>query len=230
MKKTTLMAGLMAALVAGCAHEKAQFSGHDYKTNPADVEKLLAETAPPIANPIHNFAVIRAVVGNAEFSADGGTTWKPAAVGVRLGANSVIRTEQFTKVDLYLGENGPVVRLLAETQMGIERLDFKNTAAEKIIDTNLRLDRGKMLGNVKKMAAASRFVVRTPTSLVFIRGTEFSVSASGQVGISSGLASVAFGGKRFEVNNGEKFEPGRGVHRMNAKEQQADFEGPADKQ
>ena len=166
---------------------------------------------------IHNFGLIRAIRGSAEVSGDG-KKWKKALVGMKVGAGAVVQTPKDSVVDIFLGENGPVLRLMEESAIRIERLDVENTGVEKIIETEIELQRGRVLGSVKKMAAASKYVVRTPTSVVQIRGTEFSISDEGSVKIISGTVEVLQGGQKFTVVGGQKFEPGNGVHALTQSE------------
>src|SRR5689334_16544200 len=58
----------------------------------------------------HNRAVVRAIHGSgAQVSSNKGQSWVTAKVGQFLGANSVVKTASDTTVDLFLGDNGPVV-------------------------------------------------------------------------------------------------------------------------
>src|SRR5438067_13400724 len=82
---------------------------------------LLSATAQ--ADTKHNRAVIRAVHGGAEVSQNKGQSWAPAKVGQFLGANSVVKTSPAGTVDLFLGDNGPVVRVTPDTSLGIDKLD-----------------------------------------------------------------------------------------------------------
>jgi len=140
----------------------------------------------------HNKAVVRAIRGTAQISNDKGATWKKASVGARLDANSVIKTDAASTADLFLGENGPVVRVTEDTRMGIDRLDLEKTGIETVIETQLDLKNGRILGNVKKMAAASKYEVKTPVGVAGIRGTEYSIDARGKVTVVQGTVVVVY--------------------------------------
>jgi len=144
------------------------------------------------AAPLHNSGIIRSIRGSAEVSADKGKTWKKAQVGYRLGANSAIKTGEGTTVDIFLGENGPVVRVRDNTTMGIDKLDLDNTGVEKVIETQLDLKNGQILGSVKKMAAASKYEVKTPVGVAGIRGTEYSINSAGQLHVVSGTVVIVY--------------------------------------
>jgi hypothetical protein len=141
----------------------------------------------------HNRAVVRSIHGSgAQVSNNKGQSWQNAKVGQFLGANSVIKTSTDTTVDLFLGDNGPVVRVTPDTSMGIDKLDLDNTGIERVIETQLDLRNGRILGSVKKMAAASKYEVKTPVGVAGIRGTEYSIDARGRVSIITGAAVVVY--------------------------------------
>jgi hypothetical protein len=140
----------------------------------------------------HNRAVVRSIHGGAQVSNNKGQTWSAAKVGQFLGASSVIKTASDGTVDLFLGDNGPVVRVTPDSSMGIDKLDLDNTGIEKVIETQLDLRNGRILGSVKKMAAASKYEVKTPVGVAGIRGTEYSIDARGKVSIVTGSAVVVY--------------------------------------
>lgn len=154
------------------------------------------------AEVIKNKAVVRrAGPGKAEVSTNNGQSWKPARVGDRLGENSIVRTAPGSTVDLFLGDNGPVVRVTEDTRLAIDKLDLEDAGIEKVIETQLDLKNGRILGNVKKMAAASKYEVETPVGVAGIRGTEYSISANGDVHVVTGTVIVVY------VINGQTFPP-----------------------
>src|SRR4051812_1305724 len=141
----------------------------------------------------HNRAVVRAIHGSgAQVSNNKGQSWNAAKVGQFLAASSVIKTSGDTTVDLFLGDNGPVVRVTPDTSLGIDKLDLENTGIEKVIETQLDLRSGRILGSVKKMAAASKYEVKTPVGVAGIRGTEYSIDARGRVTIVTVSAVVVY--------------------------------------
>jgi hypothetical protein len=139
-----------------------------------------------------NRAIIRAIHGSAQKSMNKGQTWQNAKVGDFLGANAAIKTASDSTADLFLGDNGPVVRVTQDTQLGIDKLSLENTGIEKVIETQLDLKSGRILGSVKKMAAASKYEVKTPVGVAGIRGTEYIIDARGKVSIVTGSAVVVY--------------------------------------
>jgi hypothetical protein len=139
-----------------------------------------------------NHAVVRGVRGSANYSSDRGANWKPLKVGATLRQNSVIRTAPGASVDLFLGDNGPVVRVTEDTTLGIDRLTIDRTGVEKIIETQLDLRNGRILGNVKHLAAASKYEVKTPQGVAGIRGTRYDIRADGTVTVVEGTVVVVY--------------------------------------
>jgi hypothetical protein len=151
-------------------------------------------------------AVVRAVRGNAQYNL--GSGYKPVSVGMQFPPQTVIRTAPDSQVDLFLGDNGPVVRTTPDTELGLDKLTIDNVGAEKIIETQLNLKSGRILGNVKKMAAASRYEVKTPRGIAGIRGTEYDIRADGTVSVISGTVVMAYTGTSVvTVNAGQTSRP-----------------------
>jgi len=144
------------------------------------------------AAPEQNKAVVRAVRGTANFSTDRGANWKALKVGTSLNQNSVVRTAPGSTVDLYMNENGPAVRITENTTMGIDRLTIDRTGVDNVIETQLDLRNGRILGNVRKLAAASKYEVKTPQGVAGIRGTRYDISADGTVRVIEGQVVVVY--------------------------------------
>lgn len=152
----------------------------------------LVSTASVQAAPVQNKAVVRAVRGTANYSSDAGANWKKLNVGASLKQNSVIRTAPGSTVDLFLGDNGPVVRVTESTTMGIDKLTRDATGVDTVIETQLDLRNGRILGNVKKLAEASKYEVKTPFGVAGIRGTRYDISADGRVTVIEGTVIVVY--------------------------------------
>lgn len=154
---------------------------------------------------------VTSVRGSAQYS-DAGGSWMPLKVGKVLKAGAVVKTAADSQVDLFLKQNGPVVRVTADTTLGLDKMLFDDTGAETVVETQLNLVNGRILGNVKKLAAASRYDVKVPTGTVGIRGTEYDISASGVVHVVTGEVLVTYispAGKvtTMSVKEGEWFIP-----------------------
>lgn len=133
-------------------------------------------------------AVVRAVRGTAYYDVDG--KWKKLEVGRILNPGAKVRTESASQVDLFLDRNGPVVRVMEQSILGLDKLYFESNRDDVIIETQLNLIEGRILGSVKKMASASKYEVKTPAGIAGIRGTDYDISANGSIRVIQG--SVVF--------------------------------------
>jgi FecR protein len=135
-------------------------------------------------------AVVRAVRGQAQYAE--GNEWMPLKVGQTLAPGTSLRTATDSQVDLFLGENGPLVRLTADTTMAIDKLNFDATGMDTVIETQLDLKSGRILGVVKKMAASSKYEVKTPNGVAGIRGTTYDISATTRAAVGEGSLVVVY--------------------------------------
>jgi len=135
-------------------------------------------------------AVVRSIRGQAQYAE--GANWLPLKVGQILKPGSTIRTANESQVDLFMDQNGPVVRLVENTQLGIEKLSFDATGIDTVIETQLDLKSGRIVGIVKKMSHESKYEIKTPNGVAGIRGTEYDVSATSVVRVVSGSLVVVY--------------------------------------
>lgn len=137
-------------------------------------------------------AVVRALDGKCEISNDEGSKFQAAELNMKLGPGTLIRTGQGSTMDLFLGDNGPVMRLNEKTLLLFNRLSSETLGVEKIIETEIELRAGEILGTVKKLAPASRYVVKFPCGIASVKGTQYKVKANGSVGVIIGRIEVQY--------------------------------------
>jgi len=99
-------------------------------------------------------AVVRSIRGKAQYL-DSGGQWLELKVGQVLKPGSTVRTASDSHADLFMDENGPVVRLAENTTLGLDKLNYTATGVDTIIETQLDLKSGRILGIVRKMADQS---------------------------------------------------------------------------
>jgi hypothetical protein len=160
-------------------------------------------------------AKVVAVHGGVELSTDG-SSWAPVKRGQNLREGAVIRTTGTSAVDLDLGRNGSNLRLLPNTTVALAALTYEETGVETIVNTQIDLRAGRVLGHVQKLSAASKYEVRTPKVVAGIRGTRYDISAEGKVVVAEGsVVVVAYrdDGSTITrvVNANEVFTPASGV-------------------
>ncbi len=107
-----------------------------------------------------------------------------------------------------------VIRLKGDTVLAIDKLSVSNMGVDAASDTELDLRQGTIFGSVKKLSAASQYLVKTPNGIAGIRGTTFVLSASGVITVTDGscVISVVSGGQTITqtVGAGQQFNPATG--------------------
>ena len=198
----------------------------------------------PVKAADENVRVARVIkVKEAQYKPIGQTQWRTLSVGDKIAPGGWIRTSADGSVDLRLGES-PVtaptrlgvsspaaatlytaqensdnlVHVFGSTLVGIEKLVEMNTGIDRVSETELNLKQGKILGNVKKLSAASKYEVKLPTGVAGIRGSTYLMSSDGTITMVTGSAVVTMlipvpGGngatvsQTFTINAGETFNP-----------------------
>jgi len=130
-------------------------------------------------------ATVRAVIGKAWYSEPGGqpAPLRPNAV---LNEGTTITTEADTTVDVQVNGHTSTVRVTANTTMSLKTmLDLGAGDSETMLD----LDKGTVIGSVRKISKASTYRVSTARGVAGIRGTDFAVSS---VPNPTGLPTVTF--------------------------------------
>jgi hypothetical protein len=106
-----------------------------------------------------------------------GGEWTALKTNDKLGTGSTIKTGADTTVDVYL--NNSVVRIMKDTTITLEKLILDNAGlGEKITQTSLSVKEGQVMGNVKKLAAASKYEIKMPNGVAGIRGTDFQITVT----------------------------------------------------
>jgi ferric-dicitrate binding protein FerR (iron transport regulator) len=78
-----------------------------------------------------------------------------------------------------------VVRLTPNTALTIDRLTTTDTGADTVGDTELNLTKGAIYASVKKLSPAAQYIVKTPTGIAGVRGTQFSIALNPDGSIKS---------------------------------------------
>lgn len=107
------------------------------------------------------------------------------------------------------------VRLYENTVLGIDKLSATETGADLVTDTQLDLKAGHILGNVRKMSAASRYEVKLPNGVAGIRGTIYHIWADGRIQVASGTVVLSIADANGKVQTrvitaGNEYNPSTG--------------------
>lgn len=134
-------------------------------------------------------AKVVGVQGTAEYSMDG-ATWTALKRGEFLREGAVIRTTGASGADLDLGRNGSVLRVMPDSTVAFAALTYEETGVETVVNTQIELRAGRVLGNVQKLASTSKYEVRAPKAVATIRGTRYDMSADGRLLVAEGSVVV----------------------------------------
>jgi len=69
-----------------------------------------------------------------------------------------------------------VVRVMTSSTLVIDKLTTVSSGADTVSDTELDLKKGSIYASVKKLSPAAQYLVKTPTGIAGVRGTQFSIS------------------------------------------------------
>lgn len=121
-------------------------------------------------------ASIKDINGKVEVSLSKGK-WIPAEKGMQLNPGDLIRTKtnSFAIIKINGAGETALVELKEKSQLNLSKMLINKE--ENYQQTLLDLSLGKILIKAQKLHAdKSRFEVKTPTSIVAVRGTTFSVA------------------------------------------------------
>lgn len=171
-------------------------------TKLAAISALLGlSTSLLIAAPQTGSAKVTSVKGSATVGGEAAKVNQVAKAGTQLttGVDSYL--------DLYLGINGPTVRLQPDSRLSVDDLTYDDAGAEPVISTKLGLKEGKVAGFVKKTSDQSTYIVETPNAKVSIRSGKYLVSVDGSVYVWEGSTIVSFKSINYNVGAGQAFDP-----------------------
>ncbi len=194
------------------------------------------------AENIPQFVTVVKLTGQARYSVDNNKTWKPLKRGDVLQPGSVIQTAEKSTVDVVMGEaqgdvytgpaSGPspistsgggggagdmgpkanTVHISASSVLAIDKLTLDKTGMDEVSETQLDLRAGRIMGNVKKLSAASRYEVKLPNGVAGIRGTTYVINADGSIYVLVGQVILTYVGSNGQVitqtvSGGQVFTP-----------------------
>lgn len=156
-------------------------------------------------------ASVVTVHGTAEYSTDG-TTWTALKRGESLREGAMIRTTAAGAADLDLGRNGSRLRVMPGSTVALSALTYEQTGLETIINTQIDLRAGKVVGAVQKLSSASKYEIKTAKTVATVRGTRYAMDADGRLVVAEGsvvVVSLRDDGSSITrvVNANEVFSP-----------------------
>jgi hypothetical protein len=74
-----------------------------------------------------------------------------------------------------------VIHIFPNSVLSVDKLTMERTGMDEVSETQLDLKAGRILGNVKKLSAASRYEIKVPNGVAGIRGTGYMADANGTI-------------------------------------------------
>ena len=156
-----------------------------------------------------------------------GGKWLPLQTGEMLKSGAVVKTGAKSRADLFLGINGSMLRLAANTELKFTRLAIEQSPIEPIAQTEMELISGRVIGNVRKLPMGSSYVIKTPKGVAKVKGTVYDINADGELIVLSGKVKYTdrANGKEVLIASGGKYVGGREVKA--ADDEKAEAAAPA---
>jgi hypothetical protein len=121
-------------------------------------------------------ATVTEMVGTAQAMRAGEPDWKPLQVGDKLSEGDKIQKGADTQLKLELMGNSKTAELVVRKDTTFSLATFRHDEAAQADSTLLDVELGSVLVKAEKLVGSSKFEVKTPTSIVGIRGTTFEVN------------------------------------------------------
>ena len=77
-----------------------------------------------------------------------------------------------------------MVRMTGDTMLAIDKLTVSNTGLDTVSDTELDLKQGRIFASVKKLSAASQYLIKIPNGIAGVRGCLIEIDASGYLAVT----------------------------------------------
>jgi hypothetical protein len=163
-------------------------------------------------------------------------TGESGVVDVVLGKSIDLPQAPSTPERISLAVDGPVrglvgyqptteqnsIRLMANSTLVIDKLNTISSGADSVSDTELDLQQGSIYASVKKLSPAAQYLVKTPTGIAGVRGTEFVIALNkdGTIkdvavyktyhddGLVLAVVSPSGATETYLIKDGEIWEPG----------------------
>ena len=118
------------------------------------------------------------ILGEAKVLKKGESDWKPLEKSAILTEGDSVRTAADSMVTLELVGNNKTAEVVVKPESEFSFQTFQHDETKKEEHTQLNVDAGSVLVKAEKLVGDSKFEVKTPTSIVGIRGTVFEVQVS----------------------------------------------------
>ena len=115
------------------------------------------------------------MTGDAQYQKSGLPSWLKLEVGTVLSQGDAVKTDPNCEVVMELTGDKKTAEITIRKNSKFVFKTFQHDEDTKVDTTLLDVSMGAVLVKAEKLAGASKFEVKTPTSIVGIRGTTFEV-------------------------------------------------------
>jgi len=105
-----------------------------------------------------------------------------------------------------------VIRLTGGTTLKIDKLTVSDTGVDTVSDTELDLQHGRIFASVKKLSAASQYLIKIPNGIAGVRGTLFGLGADDWCAVNRSSVWLSFTGpdgqlETLLIKEGDQYNP-----------------------
>jgi hypothetical protein len=129
------------------------------------------------AAPVNEGKVLE-ITGSAQYRLSGAGEWMNLEVGTILHEGDTVKTTKESEVRMELAGSAKTAEITIRQETELLFETFRHDPESTEDETMLNVDMGAVLVKAEKLVGDSKFEVKTPTSIVGIRGTTFEVYAS----------------------------------------------------
>lgn len=130
------------------------------------------------ATTVPSEAKIVSMTGKADYKKAGATEWVELTPDMVLSQGDWLKTWPASEVVLELTGNKKTANITVREKSKFQLKTFSHNAEKNLENTLLDVEVGTVLVKAEKLEGASKFQVKTPTSIVGIRGTTFEVNVA----------------------------------------------------
>jgi hypothetical protein len=130
-------------------------------------------------------AQVRSIKGQATYAVKEGPELALRR-GMILTAGTVIKTGPGALVILFLGNSAGELRVTENSVLSLDKLAFTPTGVDTVVEVQLNLIEGQILGTVNKLSATSKYEIKMPNGIAGIRGTRLRCNSNGQIVVLNG--------------------------------------------
>jgi len=158
-------------------------------------------------------AEVTSVTGGATF--DSGSGASALSVGTKVSAGTVITTNAGGEVTFNI-QNSGTLKVKANSTVILDRLNYESTGSGIVIDTQLDLRDGCILGSVNEFQSdLSKYEVKVPTGVVGIdasdESTSFHICTPNEIGVLQGWGVYVYTRdgvvRSVRIGGGNQFNP-----------------------